>query len=56
MPKPKDYNKEIPVKIETGVYYFEDEDGEPVFDFEEMRREYEEKLKGIAGDKYESPS
>lgn len=33
-----------PLQIEVGVYYYEDENGIPVFDEEEMRREFENKL------------
>ncbi len=55
MAKEKGSGAEPPVKVETGVYYYTDQDGKPVFDFEEMRREYEEKLREIAGDDYEAP-
>jgi len=39
----------IPEKIEIGVYYFLDEDGKPVFDVEEMQREFDEKVKDLEG-------
>jgi hypothetical protein len=41
--------KEIPQTIEIGVYYYINEDGEPVFDEEEMQRELEEKIKNLKG-------
>ena len=36
--------KNIPTKIEVGVYWYEDEDGKIHFDFEEMADEFENKL------------
>jgi hypothetical protein len=56
MPQPKDNKQQLPDKIEVGVYHYSDDEGEPVFDFDEMRDEFESKLKQITGDKYESPS
>ena len=40
-------NKAIPTTIEVGVYYYMDEDGKPVFDLEEMQREFETKLEKL---------
>jgi hypothetical protein len=36
--------KNIPTKIEVGVYWYEDEDGKIHFDFEEMADEFEQRL------------
>lgn len=40
-------------EIVVGVYWYEDDNGERVYDFEEMRNEFERKLREITGDKYE---
>jgi len=39
--------KGIPHTIEINVYYYIGEDGKPVFDEEEMQREFDEKLKNL---------
>ena len=31
-------------KIQVGIYYYEDDDGNKVYDFEEMADEFEQKL------------
>lgn len=36
--------KDIPTKIEVGVYWYKDDDGKIQFDFEEMADEFEMKL------------
>ena len=35
--------------IEIGIYYYEDEDGNKVYDYEEMANEFENKLSEITG-------
>jgi hypothetical protein len=40
-------SREIPTTIDVGVYYYMDEDGKPVFDLEEMQREFETKLEKL---------
>jgi hypothetical protein len=43
--KKKIQEKDIPQKIEVGVYWYKDEDsGEIHFDFEEMADEFEQRL------------
>lgn len=43
--KKKILEKDIPAKIEVGVYWYKDEDtGEIHFDFEEMADEFEQRL------------
>ena len=45
MAKKKITEKDIPAKIEVGVYWYEDEEtGEIHFDFEEMADEFEQRL------------
>jgi|688.fasta_scaffold343022_2 hypothetical protein len=40
--------KSIPMEIKVGVYYYiDDETKQPVFDTDEMRNEFEQKLKEI---------
>lgn len=41
---------EIPSEISVGVYYFIDDEGNTIFDEEEMQREFEEKLNKIKGE------
>lgn len=36
---------EVPSEISVGVYFFIDDEGNMIFDEEEMQREFEEKLK-----------
>ena len=42
--------KGIPNSIEIGVYFYIDEEGRPVFDEEEMQREFDEKVKNLKGE------
>lgn len=45
MTKKKLTEKDIPTKIEVGVYWYKDDDtGEIQFDFEEMADEFEQRL------------
>ena len=45
MAKKKLTEKDIPTKIEVGVYWYKDDDtGEIQFDFEEMADEFEQRL------------
>jgi hypothetical protein len=45
MKKKQISEKNIPTKIEVGVYWYQDEEtGEIHFDFEEMANEFEQKL------------
>ena len=44
-------SREIPTTIDVGVYYYMDEDGKPVFDLEEMQREFETKLEKLQSEK-----
>ncbi len=41
--------EEIMSNIEIGIYYYEDEDGNKVYDYEEMANEFENKLSEITG-------
>jgi len=44
--------KSIPMEIKVGVYYYIDEEtNQPVFDTDEMRNEFEQKLKEIEDEK-----
>ena len=43
----------IPTTIEVGVYYYIDEEtNQPVFDTDEMTKEFEEKLKELENKKW----
>ena len=41
--------EKIMSNIEIGIYYYEDEDGNKVYDYEEMANEFENKLSEITG-------
>ena len=41
--------EKIMSNIELGIYYYEDEDGNKVYDYEEMANEFENKLSEITG-------
>ena len=36
-------------KIEIGIYYYEDDDGNKVYDYEEMAEEFENELSKLVG-------
>jgi hypothetical protein len=40
-------DKNPPIVIEVGVYWYKDDDGNIVYDTEEMQREFDEKLKKL---------
>jgi len=41
---------QVPSEISVGVYFFIDDEGNMIFDEEEMQREFEEKIKKIKGE------
>ena len=36
-------------KLEIGIYYYKDEDGNKVYDYEEMANEFEDKISELTG-------
>jgi len=41
--------EKIVSKIEIGIYYYEDDDGNKVYDYESMAEEFENELSKIVG-------